>query len=192
MDYLDFVTSGRFRTAQDGRKLFYPWGWGRGYVIASEQQYNRLRRQQKTSWVGTLVLVLWINAAFYSVYTRVTHTGPGPLLLVYVVLACLAFFSVFQMVWTLYRLGGLQQSDEKLSLKEAMSSRARVLGPGILWLGEIGSLTFVGSAIFMLVVDPPPHGLGRAALALGVIAFFGLCAAVFMRMIVLLRSVSHQ
>jgi hypothetical protein len=111
-------------------------------------------------------------------------------------LLVVAVLTVFYMVWTLYLLRGMQRSEERLLLKDTMSSQARVYGPVILWLGEIAALAFVVAGIFMLVVDPagapPPHGLGRTAIALGGIAFFGLCAAVFMRMIVLLRRVSNQ
>ena len=45
MGYFDALTSGYFKTAPDGRKLFFPWGvLGRGYAIDSEQDYERLRR----------------------------------------------------------------------------------------------------------------------------------------------------
>jgi hypothetical protein len=62
MGYFDRLTSTSFNTAQDGHKLFYPWGaWGRGYVIFSEQQYKRLRQYKKASVAVMQVagLVLW-------------------------------------------------------------------------------------------------------------------------------------
>ena len=46
--YFDALISGYFKTARDGRKLFYPWGaMGRGYAIASDRDYERLRRRIK-------------------------------------------------------------------------------------------------------------------------------------------------
>jgi hypothetical protein len=39
-----------FKTASDGSRLFFPWApSGRGYVIASERDYHRLRRQIKST-----------------------------------------------------------------------------------------------------------------------------------------------
>ena len=59
MGYFDGLTSGSFKTAQDGRRLFFPWGvLGSGYAIASEQDYQRLRRQVKAYMVAMLVLVM--------------------------------------------------------------------------------------------------------------------------------------
>src|SRR5262249_25009386 len=83
---------------------------------------------------------------------------------------------------------------DRPSWKDRMSSAAREFGSVPLWLLEISSLTMVGGAIFMLLVDPaggaPPHGLGRTVVALSGIALFGLAAAFFMRLIVLRRE-SH-
>jgi hypothetical protein len=59
MSYFDFLTSGCFKTAHDGRKLFFPWGvLGRGYTIASEQDCLRLHQQIKIYMVVSLVLVI--------------------------------------------------------------------------------------------------------------------------------------
>ena len=46
MGYFDALTSSYFKTAADGRKLFFPWGvLGRGYLFDSDRDYERLRRQ---------------------------------------------------------------------------------------------------------------------------------------------------
>ena len=59
MGYFDALTSSYFKTAQDGRKLFFPWGpLGRGYVIASERDYKRLQRQVKVYTGVSLVLII--------------------------------------------------------------------------------------------------------------------------------------
>ena len=59
MGYFDAMTKGCFKTAQDGRNLFFPWGvLGRGYTVASEQDYLRLQRQFKIYMIVSLVLVI--------------------------------------------------------------------------------------------------------------------------------------
>jgi hypothetical protein len=63
MGYFDALTSGYFKTAPDGRKLFFPWGvLGRGYTINSEPDYERLRRQVKAYTVVSLVLIVGVTA----------------------------------------------------------------------------------------------------------------------------------
>jgi hypothetical protein len=48
MGYLDAITSSAFKTADDGHKLYCPWGTlGRGYVLGSNEDYLRLRGQIK-------------------------------------------------------------------------------------------------------------------------------------------------
>jgi hypothetical protein len=38
MGFFNALTSSGFKTGQDGRKLFFPWGvLGRGYIIDSER-----------------------------------------------------------------------------------------------------------------------------------------------------------
>ena len=61
MGYFEALASSSFKTAADGSRLFFPSGRrGRGYVIASERDYQRLRRQIKTylvSLFGAFVLL---------------------------------------------------------------------------------------------------------------------------------------
>ena len=63
MGYFDALTSGYFKTAPDGRKLFFPWGiLGRGYTIDSDPDYERLRRQVKAYTIVSLVLIVGVTA----------------------------------------------------------------------------------------------------------------------------------
>ena len=129
MGYFDALTSSYFKTAQDGRKLFFPWGvLGRGYIVDSEQAYERLRRQIK---VFTLIgLVLIFGASALARYVAA--------------LVIAAVFIVFYVVWSPFLLRGLQQSNEKLSLEESMTSQGgRLLG--------IIALAFVVLGIVILV-----------------------------------------
>jgi Ca2+/Na+ antiporter len=167
MGYLDALTSSYFKTAQDGRKLFFPWGiWGRGYAVDSQQHYERLQRKLKAYTLVSLVLI--IAAAASQEY--VAALGVAALLI------------VFYVVWSRYLLRGLQPSDETLSLQESMRSQARAHSAVALWLLEIGALAFVGCGILILVIDP-----GNWLIAVGAIVFFGVCAGIFMGMLVLRR-----
>jgi hypothetical protein len=167
MGYFDALTSSYFKTTQDGRKLFFPWGvMGRGYVFASEQDYQRLQRQVKAYTVVLLVLI--IGAGALQAYVGAVVIG--------------AFLIAFYVAWTQYLLHGMEPSDERLSLQESMASQARAHSPASLWILEIVALAFVGCGILIIVIDPE-----NWLLALGSIVFFGFCAAVTTRMLVLRR-----
>ena len=76
MGYFDRLTSSYFRTGKDGRRLFYPRGaMGRGYVVPSEDEYQRLHRIAKIFTAAFHVLtyaslVLIIAAAALQMYCR--------------------------------------------------------------------------------------------------------------------------
>jgi hypothetical protein len=139
---------------------------GDGYTIASEQDYLRLHKQIKIYMVVSLVLV--IGAASLK----------GDLVGLLIATLVIGFYSV----WTRFLLRRLQQSDERLSLRESSTSRARLLGPVALWLLEIIALAFVGGAVFVLIVDP-----GKWFVALIGIVLFGLAAAKVAYMLFLQR-----
>ena len=82
--------------------------------------------------------------------------------------------------WTWYLLPDLQVSNENLSLNESMKSQALTHSGWVLWLLAICSLVFVIGGIAMIIIDPRNWLTGA-----GGIVFFGLSAAVFLRMIAL-------
>jgi uncharacterized membrane protein YccC len=63
-----------------------------------------------------------------------------------------------------------------------MTAQARAHSATGLWVLEIGALAFVGLGILIIVIDP-----GNWLMALGSIVFFGFCAAVAARMLILRR-----
>jgi hypothetical protein len=167
MGYFDALTSSCFKTSQDGRKLFFPWGvWGRGYAVASEQDYERLRRQVKAYMVASLVPI--IGAAALQAYVGALVIG---VLLV-----------AFYLVWMRFLLPGLLPSDERLSLQDSLTAQARAHSATGLWVLEISALAYVGLGILFIVIDP-----GKWRKALGSIVFFSFCAAVAARMLILRR-----
>ena len=182
MDDLDAMLSLWFKTAPDGRKVFFPWrSTGRGYPIASDHDYRRLHQQLKVIWVSVpmlgCLLVLLASAAFSS---------GSALLKGYVILTLpivLVFFPLLFYVWLGYWLRRLQPSDEKyerMSLQEGMTFVARLYPSGALWLMEIVALAFVSLGIVAFIVNP-----GRRLL--GPIVLSGFAAAFFAFMLVLRR-----
>jgi hypothetical protein len=144
VDELDAMLSLWFKTAPDGRKVYFPWrSTGHGYTIASEHDYRRLHQQLKVIWVSVPILgyllVLLASAAFSS---------GSALLKGYVILALpivLVFFPLLFYVWLgywRYWLRCLQPSDEKykyerMSRQKVMNFVARLYPSGALWLMEI-------------------------------------------------------
>jgi hypothetical protein len=167
MGYFDALTSSSFKTTEDGRRLFFPWGTlGQGYVIPSEKDFERLRRNVKVYLVVSLPLVIG----------AVTWKG----FLGGVVL--LPFLIVPYALWARVQCYRLTQTDERLTLSESVASQARAhsaVGP---WLLQIGSLAFVVGGIAIFVLDPR-----NWLVALVSIGFFGLCALMFARMLLTKR-----
>jgi hypothetical protein len=163
MGYFDGLTSGSFKTSQDGRRLFFPCGvLGSGYAIASERDYQRLRQHVKAYTVVTLVAV--IASGIYEPYL-------APL-------AAAALLVCFYLAWMWRVLPRLQRSGERLSLQESMTSQAH--GAVVLWLLAIACIVFVVTGVVMLVFDSTSR-----LTALACTVFFGLCAAKIARLLAL-------
>lgn len=164
MGYFDALTSGAFKTAQDGRRLFFPWGVvGPGYVLASEQDYDRLHRHIKIFMIVALVLI--IGTMTLQVYVGATVT-----------VLLMAGYAA----WARNEVRGLKPADERLSLDESMTSQAVSHNAGFLWAAAIVSLLFVAAGVVMLVLEPEQWLTSAAA-----IIFFALCALSICRMLVL-------
>jgi L-asparagine transporter-like permease len=158
---------GPSRPRPDGRRLFFPWGiWGRGYVIPTEQHYERLLRQIKTYTMVSLVVVIVAVGILKGLWA----------------LAAAAVLMIFYVVWIPILVRGLATSDEKLTMAESMTTQARTHNLGTLRLLLVVSLLFVTIGLATLLFDP-----SQWPLSLTVIVFFGLCAVVFVRMLMLRR-----
>lgn len=162
MGYFDGLTSGNFKTAQDGRRLFFPWGYmGRGYVLASPEGGERMRRQLKMYYLAMLVALVGISSA---------HA--------FVISAAVAGI-VFYAIWVRRQVAGLQPTGETMSFRESSASQARAFGATSLWVLEIGALLFIAAGVFIYVTDPTSRPM-----ALLTLVFFGCCAAVIGYMLV--------
>jgi hypothetical protein len=165
--YFNALTSTSFMITEDGRKLFFPWGaMGRGYVIPSDEQYRRLHRQITIYQLVALVAI--VVAA--SVQQFIGGLVIGTLL-----------FALYA-AWVRHLVRGLPPSAEQLTRQESMITQARMHGAVGLWLMEICALAFVAAGVAMFILEPD-----KRLVALASTAFFGLCAVVGARMIVLRR-----
>jgi hypothetical protein len=162
--YFDGLTSSNFKTAQDGQKLFFPWGYlGRGYVIGSEGDAERIRKQLKTYYIGLLAAIIG---------TSIVHA--------FILSAAVAAAGIlFYAIWARSQMAELQPAGESMSFRESSASQARAFGARTLWLLEICALLFVAASIFIYVTDP-----GSRPMALLTLIFFGCCAAVTAYMLV--------
>jgi len=169
MGIFESLSSGYFQTTPDGRRLFFPWGaLGRGYVVASDQDYKRLQLHITIYMIATVVLMLGsiISERYVAAFA----------------IAMLLF--VFYAFWARFVLvRGLQPTDERLRLKEAMIAQAIIFGAAALWLLEFTSLALAGLGVFVLVIDPAEWPMAAAC-----IAMFGAVAAFVAYMIILRRQ----
>ncbi|KYG19431.1 hypothetical protein SE92_03455 [Bradyrhizobium sp. AT1] len=169
MGYFEGLASSSFKTTEDGRRLFFPWGaLGRGYAIGSEERYGRLRKQVKAYMVVSLLPVILAPIIFHG-YT--------------ISFASAAISLAFYLAWMWVLLPRLEAADEGLSLKESMTSQARAHGPVVLWPLTIGSLVFVAGGLLMSVGET-----GSRMIGLAVTLFFGLCAAMNIWLLMLRRK----
>ena len=166
--YFNALVSGYFKPAADGRMLYFPWGIvGKGYVIPSQQKYDRLHRDLKIYQVGSLIVIVALAAMGWLL---------GCIIATVVLVALYA-------IWALYQTRGLAPSDERISMRENMAKQAQLHGARGLWVLEIIALVFVAGGVAMLAIDP-----SQWLAALGSIVFFGGCAVVFARMLRMQRQ----
>jgi Ca2+/Na+ antiporter len=165
MGYFDAITSGSFKTMPDGRRLFFPWGvLGHGYAVPTVAGYERLRRQVKINTAVSLVLIIAVAALQYYLWTFIV----GGLL------------TAAYAGWAYVQTRSLQPTGERMSYQESLTMQALRHNKAVLWLMEAVSILYVATGLIILVVDPQSW-----LIALSSIVFFGACAAVFARMLVL-------
>jgi len=163
-----------FKTASDGRRLFFPWLYlGQGYLLASEQDYERLRRRFKAyqsasmnlAWLALPAIFVWLHSQYFL-------SG---------IFLVIALWIAFGLIWTRHLAAGLEATNERLSLDETFLAAARQLGSAKLWLAEIGCLAFLLMSAVLFIV-------GRADwIVLCGAVFFGFGAVSLGYQLILLR-----
>ena len=170
MGYFDGLTSGSFKTGHDGQKLFFPWDYlGRGYVIASEQDGERMRRQLKSYYLTLLIAIVSASAVRAYIVSAVAA----------------ALGIVFYVIWVRRQVASLQPAGEAMSFRESSLSQARAYGARKLWIMEIGALLLMAAGVFLYVSYP-----AKRPMALLTVIFFGCCAAVIGYMLVIRGRIS--
>lgn len=165
MGYFDAITSAAFKTMPDGRRLYFPWGvLGRGYAIPTDAEYNRLRRQTKINSAVSLVLIIAVAMMQHIPWTL----GVGGIL------------TAAYAGWAYVQSRRLQPTDERLTYRESLSTQAILHNKVVLWMMEVVSILYVVTGLVMLFLDPQSW-----LIALTSIVFFGACAVIFARMLML-------
>jgi hypothetical protein len=155
-----------FRTTNDGRILFFPCGyWGRSYVLASPQDYDRLRRQLGIYQFFCALLAVVLIRQNWIVGCSV-----------------IALVIAFTAVWMRRLVAGLERTNERLSPRECWTQLAVRYGVFRLWAVEMIALVFIGTCIMLLV-----SGRGEWPMLLLMVLFSGLGAAISGYMLVLRR-----
>jgi hypothetical protein len=173
MGYFDDATSASFKTGQDGRKVFFPWGTlGRGYIIASDADYERLRRQVKACTIWTVLLAV-ISASALILWGFLVF-------LLFIVLVFLPF-AVLSLGWMTRHLRRLEPSQERLTYKESKATQAAVLPPWLLWVGVIVPLGALVCFMFLLGPRPDSWVITLAAIISCAFAAASSACVLFMR-----------
>ena len=124
---------GDFKTMPDGTKLFFPWAaGGAGYVIASEEDHQRLRQQIKLYNMAYLAVAMVVAVAV-EWFTKISSIA--------VVIIAGFLGELIYKAWMRRLLPRLKASDEKLSYREWWSGRLKALKPIGPWTVQEPSVT---------------------------------------------------
>jgi hypothetical protein len=170
MTFFDAMGDRHFKSGQDERILFFPWGrLGRGYAVGSHQEYERIRH--RLGALKTIWLLLIVVTQFWSYGLAVIAIDLG-----------VALYAA----WVVYRVHGLNPSNERLPVTRSTPvNRGFVLA--FLWLAEVTVIASFGLYIFILVVKPD-----NRLVTVAVLAFFALCAVAVARLLILWRRDSFR
>jgi len=111
MGYVNDAMKEHFKSTKEGRKLFFPWGPRvHGYIVPSEELYERLRRGQRL-WVnwGAPSGVFTLFVIHYYVESVTGSFWKG--FMTFCVVATLIAASHF--VWVRFRCAGLAKTYER-------------------------------------------------------------------------------
>jgi len=174
MDYFEAIAASSFITNDRGQRIFFPWGpLGKGYVVPTDDEYERLRVALVRSFrtvrpLGLLLVLSWL----WMPWT------------VDCALAFLFFFGYA--FWLRTVTSGWSQSAERLSFGRNVSNHPLSHHRSRLWLMLLGALALAAAGVW-LIVDLHTWRAGVPS-----IAFFGFCAVVLSRMLVVQRRISKS
>jgi len=168
MGFLDDLVNKAFQTDQDGRRIFHPVLLSQGYIMQSEAEFQRIRKNLKIFWV---ISFLW----FLGLLPLIPVIGSqgdlrGAILGVY-------FFMPFE-IWLYFQCRHLKRADEGLMFHERIVKRAAKVPIHLLLVYEIMSVGFVVAGILIIIGDWR-HWLYSLAsmVAIGFFGYRGIIAA---------------
>jgi hypothetical protein len=168
MGFLDDSVNKAFQPDQDGRRLYYPWPLGRGYIVPSEAEFQRIRKSLKIFYV---ISFLWF-LCLLPLIPVISSQGDlrGAILIVY--------FSMPFEIWLYFQCRHLKRADEGLMFHERIVKRAAKVPIQLLLVYEIVSVGFVVGGILIIRVDWR-HWLYSLAsmVAIGFFGYRGIIAA---------------
>lgn len=154
-NYLDTLVSGYFKTSKDGRSLVYPGLSRRGYVIPSENDYQRLVRQLKNYIIAAFVLAIGFGAVGGFLGMIISSTmGVYLGMIIGEIVGGFLYLIFYKLVLLPKLVRGLEPSDERMSVQERFTSQVLTISPVWLWLWEITALFLLAIGIAMLFTEP--------------------------------------
>ncbi len=166
MGYFDGLADAVFKKNAAGQTVYYPWGiFGKGYVIESEEQKERIRSFMKKNYY----VILPVSIVLGLLLQRLIRSGSYLPFLGILVVSGGAYIAYFHFQ-TKKLLSEAPLSTEKLSLWESYRNSASSHNLATLIVLEIFSIGFVIAGFFLLTVT---YNVLLPALCIGI---FGLCS----------------
>ena len=133
MGYFDGLADVLFKTAPDGRKIFYPYGiLGKGYILPDDASYQKCKRFIKTwhlFWIPFL-LIIQLLPTFWTLF----------------LISVPIYFLLYDFLARKLVKGGVV-SELKLTYIESFTKKAKAQNIFFLLLSFIGTLYFVVDGI---------------------------------------------
>ena len=172
LGYFDTIVSNSFKTDDDGRDIFFPWGsFGRGYEIPSEAESERLRRiliRMNKTWLPMVFVV-----PFFPILVS-PHW--------WIIFVLLLPFTAGHVLWVRHLTKGLRRSEvrmTRLTFRENFARTVEAHSMWMLWLGLLILLLNVSLGVLFLVFAPSKWPFG-----LVLIIVFGIGSLYFGAMLV--------
>ena len=167
MGYFDNITSSMFKTSQDGKKLFYPFGvFGQGYIIPDEISYNKIYKLIKINYM-VMVPNSIIAGSGRNVYK----------------VSLLVLYTIIYLWWINKECRKFETTSEKYTFRERTINFAGIFNSKILWMFNIVAIAFIIASVVVILKDISDLLIGIAG-----IIFFGFGLYVFSKMLLIKRQ----
>lgn len=175
MRFLDDLVNRAFQPDQEGRRLYYSGPLSPGYIVQSEAEFQRLRKNLKIFFVVNFLFFLGFVALIPVISRQVGLKGT--ILVIY-------YFMPSE-IWIYYQCRHLKRADEGLAFRASIAKRGARVPFAVLLIYEMMSLGFVVAGIFIIWADWR-HWVCSLASMLS-ISFFGYRALIVGKMLIAKR-----